>query len=112
MRARTVNEDQNFERGQDPKKSLGIGIQEKIDMAKGMKLLSIWLNNFDPDFIDKVWEGNMANHFKEKWKLAMSQSKYGYADPTSIMRFLSELSDGNKEMLFNYISEEYKDEWL
>ena len=33
MRARTVNEVQDFERGQDPKSSLGIGIKAKIQEA-------------------------------------------------------------------------------
>jgi hypothetical protein len=54
MRAKTINEEQNFERGDHPLKNMGIGVSKELDMIEGMDAFSHWLYNVDHRFIKKI----------------------------------------------------------
>ena len=113
MRAKTINEVHNFERGEDPKKSMDIGVSQRLDAMKGMSAFTHWLYNVDHRFIDQVWgEGTMlANHLGGKWEGILSRSKENYMNPDSLMKFVRELDDENRKMLYDYILEKHKDKW-
>lgn len=113
MRAKTINEIKNFERGQEPKKAMGTGIGDKIDMAKGMKIFVTWTYNLDGNFIEEIWgkDTMITEHLRAKFKGILSRSKEDFMDPNSIIKFIHELSDHYKMDLYNYIVEKYKDRW-
>jgi len=108
-----VKENINFERNIEPKKAMGTGIADKLDMAKGMKIFVTWTYNIEPNFIDEIWgkDTNMGQHFTAKWKGILARSKEDYMDPNTIIKFLHELSDGYRQELFMYVIEKYKDRW-
>ena len=109
MRAKTINEVNKFERGQEPKRAMKIGMSEKIDMMTGMNSFAHWLYNVDSNFIEKIWGKTIiADHFTSKLKGILSKSKDSYMDPTSLMKFFRELDDENRRKLFEYIIKEHK----
>ncbi|MFA5153856.1 MAG: hypothetical protein WC554_14995 [Clostridia bacterium] len=113
MRAKTINEVNNFERNQEPKKAMGIGISEKLDMIKGISAFTHWLYNVHYNFVEEIWgKTHIANHFNEKWQGILSRSKEDYASPNSLMKFVRELDDENRKMLYEYIIEKHKDQWV
>lgn len=65
MRAKKVNEDQNFERGQNPKRSIGIG---------GLDLRKDYQNRID-DYLQAI-DGTTLSHTDE-WKEFLSDSLKG-----------------------------------
>jgi hypothetical protein len=108
MRAKSINEDQNFERGTDPKKSMGIGKSRSIDMKKGVDALTHFMYYADGRFIGRVWEGWMVNHLEEKLK---AHIRDGYMDPNALMKFIRDLDKGNQDKLYDYIIENHSDQW-
>jgi hypothetical protein len=54
MRAKTVNENQQFQRGQDPKESLGIGIRNYEDYLN-MKIRQLYPNENPEKKLDEFW---------------------------------------------------------
>jgi hypothetical protein len=112
MRAKTINEIKNFERGQEPKKTMGIGISEKLDMIKGMEAITHWLYSVHYNFIEEIWGKTLiGNHLNKKWQGILSKSKEDYASPDCLMKFVRELDDENRKMLYEYIIEKHKDKW-
>jgi hypothetical protein len=60
MRAKTINEDQNFERGKDPKEAIGIGIpiptkEEISDFILSKELDDPEIEMFVNEIIDSVY---------------------------------------------------------
>lgn len=108
MEAKFVNETQNFERGQDPKEALGIGVGNKLRM-EGLEALRHFLYHADNDFIDKAWGDSwIVNHLREKLSVKIEE---GYMDANALMSFISDLDRGNQEILYNYILKNHVDKW-
>ena len=75
------------------------------DQTKLAIKLMYFGNNYPHDFIDQVWDMNkhLAEHLKIKF--GAMYSNYG---TMTFFRWFMELSDGNKTMLINWISENYR----
>ena len=111
MRAKNVNEDINFEKGKDPKSSMNIGVGDKLKM-EALSAFTHWLYYVDHKFVEKVWGGTwLENHLKDKWNAILNKSKENYMDPNSLMKFVRDLDDSNREMLFKYILENHSNKW-
>lgn len=104
-----VKEELEFERDQDPKRSMGIGQGQMLDQLKGLDALRHFLYYVDYDFIDKLWGDEFPGpHLKKKLKGYMGD---GHLDPNVLMKFIHAL-DGDKERdLFKYIIENHTDKW-
>jgi hypothetical protein len=113
MRAKTINELEKFERGQEPKKAMGIGVSENLDMIKGMSAFSHWLYNVRPNFIEEAWgKTHIGNHLRDKFSGILKKSETNYIDPNCLMIFFRELDDENRKMLYEYIIEKHKGRWV
>ena len=112
MRAKQINE-QNFEKGQDPKRAMGIGEMGRKDMIKGIDSMTHFLYYAQPEFIDDIWGENpmFANHMKEKLVHAMDNENTDYMSPGVLMRFVRDLDAGNMDMLYNYIVDTHTGKW-
>ena len=108
MRARIVNEEVHFEKGQDPKRSMDIGAHQELDMLAGIDAFTHWLYYVDAeDMIDKAFGG-----WQHIWdKLRGFSSDAGYLDPNSLMKFVRDLDKGNQKKLYKYIIENHSDKW-
>jgi len=103
MKAKTVYE---FVRGRDPKEALGLGsCQEK--QFEAMNSFFIFLFNADYDFIQKAWEGHwLVDHLESKLKSKLD--KDSYMSPSVLAKFVSELDEENKRILYTYILNRHK----
>lgn len=111
MKAKTINET-NFERDLDPKRSMKIGIGEKLDMMKGMSAMTHWLYNADSNFIEKVWGGTfLKDHLESKLKGLINKQPERYISANVLMKFIRELDDENTKKLYEYIIENHTDKW-
>lgn len=109
MKARFIKEAQNFEKGQDPKDALNIGVGGKLKM-EGLEALRHFLYHADNDFIDKAWGDSwIVNHLREK--LVGKTRREGYMDPNALMGFISDLDRENQEILYKYILKNHLDKW-
>lgn len=109
MKARKVNEDINFEKGQDPKKAMNIGQGELLDMIKGMDAFTHWLYYAEHDFVDQVWgDSGLKDHIQSKLRGYIGD---GYMDAKVLMKFVRELDTGNMQKLYRYIAEHHSDKW-
>jgi hypothetical protein len=63
--------------------------------------LFTFMYNFPHDFIEEVWEGNLAIHFRSKFAGYCSQD--GYGSVRAFSTFFINLSDHNRKMLAEYI---------
>lgn len=108
-----MHETINFERGQEPKDSMDIGISKKLNAIKGINAFTHWLYYADaPGFIKQIWgDTSLGNHFKEKFNGILSRSNESYMSPNSLMKFVRELGKENQELLFTYIIENHSDKW-
>jgi hypothetical protein len=111
MRAKKINEVQNFERGiDDPMKAMGIGVSKKRDMVEGMAAFTHWLYNIDPYFIENIWGDTLiAKHLLDKWEGILAKSKETFMDPNSLIKFVHQLDSENREKLYEYIIENHSD---
>ena len=106
-----VKENLDFERGQDPKEALDLGIGDKLRM-EGIDALTHFLYYADHDFIEKAWRGShLVNHLKEKLTSQIYNRGKGKMDPNSIMSFIRELDEDNQEILYKYIAKNHTDKW-
>ena len=111
MKAKIVNEDINFEKEQDPKRALNIGVGDKLRI-EGIDAFTHWLYNVDYKFIEKVWGGTwLENHLKDKWEGILKRSKENYADPNSLMKFVRDLDNQNQNLLYEYILKNHSNKW-
>jgi hypothetical protein len=111
MRAKTVNEEQNFEKGQDPKEAMGLGVGDKLKM-EAIGAFTHWLYYIEHDFVKRVWGGTwLENHLTEKWNTVLERSKEGYIDPNTIMKFVRDLDETNRELLYKYILKNHSNKW-
>ena len=106
MRAKKVNEEQRFERGQDPKDALGIGIGEKLKMEGIDALMHFLYYANGEDMIQKVWDG--WDHIRKK---LISKVGKGYLDPNALMSFIRDLDVENQEKLYRYIIKYHSNKW-
>lgn len=60
--------------------------------------------NFNTDFIDEIWSGNFAKHFKAKWKLYYDQA----GENGVLTLFYVNLDGGNRKLLIEYIMNNFK----
>ena len=103
-----VKEELDFEKGQDPKRSMDIGQHKKLDMMEGIDAFTHWLYYVDAeDMIEKAFDG--WNHLRKKLKEKAEDS--GYLDPNALMKFARDLDTGNQKKLYNYIIENHSDKW-
>ena len=107
MKAQPVN----FERGQDPKDALDLGIGNKLRM-EGIDALTHFLYYADHDFIEKAWRGSpLVNHLREK----LTNSIYGPGgkkmNPNALLSFIRELDTENQEILYKYIAKNHTTQW-
>jgi hypothetical protein len=65
MRAKSVNEKLDFERGKDPKKSMGIGISDYHDYVR-IKLHEKYPDDDQEDLIDRFWEFFYSGYSEER----------------------------------------------
>ena len=109
----SLNEAQDFEQGQDPKRAMGIGDMGRTDMRKGIDSMTHFLYYAQPEFIDDIWGDNpmFANHMKEKMANGMDREDTDYMSPSVLMRFVRELDTGNMRMLYDYIIDNHTDKW-
>ena len=112
MRAKSINEE-NFEKGQDPKRAMGIGDLGKTDKFKAMDALTHFLYYVDAMFIENIWGDNdmFAKHLRHKLYRAMENENVDYLAPQALLRFMRELDTQNERMLFDYILENHTDKW-
>ena len=112
MKAKRVNEETNFERGQDPKRTMGVGVQGLPDKLTGIGAMRHFLYYADANFIDKVWEGDwVADHLKEKMEGRIEQTGDGYMSATALLKFIGDLDGNRQEQLFTYIAENHSNKW-
>ena len=108
MRAKSVNEEVNFHKGQDPKAAMGIGMHDKLMMQEGIDAFTHWLYYCNAeDMIQKAFGG--WDHIREKLKEKAEAA--GYLDPNSLMKFVRDLDVGNQRKLYEYIIENHSDKW-
>jgi len=106
MRAKRVNEEQNFERGQDPKDALDIGVGEKLRM-EGIDAFTHFLYYANAkDIIKKVW-----NDWDHMWDKLKDKVGDGYLDPNSLMSFIRDLDVENQRKLYDYILKNHSNKW-
>jgi len=106
MRAKRVNEEQRFERGQDPKDALGIGMGDKLRM-EGVDAFTHFLYYVNgEEMIQKVWGG--WDHIRNKLKSKVGD---GYLDPNALMKFIRDLDTENQEKLYKYIIDNHSNKW-
>ena len=112
MKAKQINEI-NFERTDDPKRAMGTGKGQEEDMALGMKVFNVWLNNFESNFIEETWKSEpwLVKHLEEKFKGIVVRHNKGFAPAQCLIDFIVQLSNDRKMELFRYIAEKYKDRW-
>jgi hypothetical protein len=106
MRAKRVNEEQRFERGQDPKDALEIGVGEKLKMEALNAFTHFMYHVNGEDMIQKVWGG--WDHIRNKLKSKVGD---GYLDPNALMKFITDLDNENQELLFRYILKNHSNKW-
>jgi hypothetical protein len=105
MRAKTINEE-TFERGQDPKDALGIGMGDKLRM-EGVDAFTHFLYYVNAeDMIKKVWDG--WDHIRQK---LISKVGKGHLDPNALMSFVRDLDVENQEKLYRYIIKYHSNKW-
>ena len=106
MRAKRVNEEQNFERGQDPKDALDIGVGEKLRM-EGIDAFTHFLYYANAkDMIKKVW-----NDWDHIWNKLKAKVGDGYMDPNALMSFIRDLDVENQRKLYYYILKNHSNKW-
>jgi len=64
-------------------------------------------NNFHHDWIDSIWrpETSLHNHLYEKWRNLCTNNSYG--GTANFLTFFMQLDGGNKEMLLDWIRQNY-----
>ena len=108
MKAKLVNEEVHFEKGQDPKRSMGIGESQLLDRMAGIDAFTHWLYYVDAeDMIQKAFDG--WDHLRSKLKGFAQDS--GYLDAKALMKFVRDLDKGNQKKLYKYIIENHSDKW-
>jgi len=109
MRAKSVNEEVNFERGQDPKDALGIGGEDKKLMKVGIDAFTHFLYYANGTFIRKIWgDKAFGDHMESKLRGNIGD---GYMDPNALMRFIRDLDKGNQDKLYDYIIQNHTNKW-
>ena len=104
-----VKENLDFEKGQDPKRSMGIGQGSILDMLKGVGALRHFLYYADHNFVRKIWGTKWpADHIEGKLKGYIGD---GHMDPNALMRFINSLDGDKQRDLFKYIIENHTDKW-
>ena len=65
-------------------------------------------NNFHHDWMNSVWgtDTNMHKHLSDKWRNLCSRNDYG--GTANFLTFFMELDDRNKDLLCDWISDNYK----
>ena len=112
MKAKKVNEETNFERGQDPKRTMGVGVQGLPDKITGIGAMRHFLFYADGNFIDKVWGDDwVADHLKTKLENRIDDSGDGYLSSNVLLKFIGDLDGGRQDQLFTYIAENHSDKW-
>lgn len=112
MRAKPVNERTNFERGQDPARKMGIGVQGLPDKIVGIGALRHFLHYAQGDFIDKVWGGDwVVDHLKGKLEERVESSGDGYLSAEVLLKFIGDLDGTKQQELYTYIAENHADKW-
>jgi hypothetical protein len=111
MKAKLVNEVQNFERGKDPKSVLDIGIGNKLRI-EGIDALTHFLYYAAYNFVEKAWKGNyLVDHLKEKLTRNVNGPGGGKMNPNALMAFIRDVDTENQEILYKYILDNHMDKW-
>lgn len=106
-----VKEDLNFEKGQDPKRALDIGIGDKL-REEGIDALTHFLYYAPHNFIEKAWgKSHLVGHLKEKLSRHISGTGDGSLNPNALMAFIRDLDTGNQKILYKYIIKDHTDKW-
>ena len=112
MRAKKINEETNFERGQDPKRSMGVGVQGLPDKITGIAAMRHFLHYADGNFIDEVWPVDwVADHLKTKLENWVDDTGDGYLSANVLLKFIGDLDGNRQEELFTYIAENHSNKW-
>ncbi len=76
---------------------------EAIFIKSGMRKMFLFSFNHRHDFIEKVWEDDprLADHLRAKLNALVGEANF--TSPDSILRFISQLDNGNMDKLFEYI---------
>jgi len=102
MRAKTINESQNFERDQDPKKTMGLGINDYEDYVK-MKLREKYPDDDIEDLGTRFWK-SFYDGFEDITGYEVAESMMEVLKHTPL-KYQIEWIQGDLEMFF-----EMKDE--
>jgi hypothetical protein len=88
MRARTVNEAQNFERGQDPKKYLGLGLDPEKYIKVKLKEKGFDVEKNYKEFLDLYYEGFRDMALDEIGDHVLHILDEGIKDPRYMFEYL------------------------
>jgi hypothetical protein len=68
----------------------------------------IWNHNGIINFIEDCWKDtHLIDHLKQKWHTAAHNAGDGYASPAAIFKFIAEIDNGNRLLMFEWIEKNY-----
>jgi len=81
--------------------------------TEAIQAFTHWLYCAEPNFIEKVWKGDLRliSHFKEKLDGFIKRDDKGYMTVQALVNFHQELTLHNQELLYDYIFHNHLNKW-